>query len=406
MDYSLNIKLDKYDLGRVYYRQGKKCLFDPIREVLIMETPEEVVRQKFIRYLIDILKVPKNRIEVEVPMAHFKKGAKDRADIVVYGKNTSDELIPQFVVECKAPNVPIVDEVWYQVYKYDEILKTGFVITTNGDNTYAAVWDSEDECYYYIEELASYTELLDKENFKLMCDDSKPWERPKFSEVMSRQTINEFMNLAWIGEDTNKDLYSLIIDLAGFIQDTKTNLAPINLNGLNIIEDGHRYSNFGNVAGGSWAGDYRYFILEDKDGNHQIISISIFGTLKCENHPKFGNRKGHTTLVVAIDDFDKSHNSIQLNIDKYTKINGSKFTIWHDGTITVGKGGAAKREELINFVKANEPKLLNSDNTIQLGTFDTSKQITWAQNETKSFIEKLIRYALVRDEFRKYKKSV
>jgi hypothetical protein len=72
----------------------------------------------------------------------------------------------------------------------------------------------------------------------------------------------------------------------------------------------------------------------------------------------------------------------------------------------VGKSGAAKREELINFFKLHEPKLLDSDNFVQLGAFDMSKQITWAQIETKNFIEKLIRYALVRDQFRKYKKLV
>lgn len=404
MDYSLDINFDKYNLGRAYYRQGKKCIFDPIREMIIIEMPEEIIRQKFIRYLMDVLKVPKNKIEVEVPMAHFQKGAKDRADIVIYAENKSGEIIPQAIVECKAPNVSIVDEVWYQVYKYDEILNTGFVIVTNGNDTYAAVWDTEDECYYFIEELPSYEELLDKESFKRIYDDSENWKRPKFSEVLSSKTINKFMDIGWIGEGTNQTLYPLIVDLAGFLQDTTTSFAPVKLNGLNIIEDGHRYSKFGNAAGGSWTGDYRYFMLEDKDGNHQIISISIMGSLKCENHPKFGNRKGHTALVVAIDDFDKSHNSIQLNIDKYTKVNGSKFTIWHDGTITVGKSGAAKREELINFIKVHEPKLLNDDDTVKLGTFDTSKQITWSQVEAKDFIERLIRYALVRDEFRKYKK--
>ena len=406
MDYSLDINLDKYDLGKVYYRQGKKCIFDPIREILVIQTPEEIVRQKFVIYLIEVLKVPKNRIEVEVPMAHFKKGTRDRADIVVYGKNNSDELIPQFVVECKAPTIPIVDEVWHQVYKYNEILDTNLVVTTNGEITYAAIWDNEDKSYYYIEKLPSYEKLLDKENINLIYDECESWKRPSFSELMSSKTINEFIDLGWIGSDTSKILYPLIIDLAGFLQDTSISFSPVRLNELNIIDDGHRYSKFGNAAGGSWPGDYRYFILEDKDGNHQIISISIFGSLKCTNHQKFGNRKGHTTLVVAIDDFDKSHNSIQLNIDKYTKVSGSKLIIWHDGTITVGKSGAAKREELIDYIKVHDPELLNDDNTVKLGTFDISKQIKWTQKETRNFVERLIRYALIRDRFRKYKKLV
>lgn len=135
MEYYLNINLDKYDLGKVYYRQGKECIFDPIREKLIIKTPEEEVRQKFIKYLMDVLNVPKNKIEVEVPMSYFKKGAKGRADIIVYEENKYGELICKFIVECKAPSVPIVDEVWYQLYKYNNILCTDLLITTNGIET-------------------------------------------------------------------------------------------------------------------------------------------------------------------------------------------------------------------------------------------------------------------------------
>lgn len=392
-------------MGRIYYRQGKKCIFDPIREMLIIQTPKEIVRQKFVKYLMEELKVPKNKIEVEVSMSHYKNGAKDRADIVVYAESNSNELIPEFVVECKASTVPIVDEVWFQAYKYNEILDTNLVVITNGCNTYAAVWDYEDESYYYIEKLPNYEELLEKNDIKRIYEECESWKRPGFSELMSVKTINQFKDLGWIGEETNKILYPLIIDLAGFLQDTKINFSPLKLNDLNIIEDGHRYTSFGNAAGGSWLGDYRYFILEDKDGNHQIVSISILGSLKCENHPRFGNRKGKTTLIVAIDDFDKSHNSIQLNLDKYTKVCDGKFIIWHDGTITTGKYGATKREELIDYIKIHDPELLNNDNTVKLGIFDTSKQITWEQDETRNFIERLIKYALIRDQFRENKKS-
>ncbi|GIW49000.1 MAG: hypothetical protein KatS3mg079_476 [Caloramator sp.] len=122
------------------------------------------------------------------------------------------------------------------------------------------------------------------------------------------------------------------------------NFSPINFEDLKIIEDGHRYTSFGNAGGGIWEGDYRYFILEDEQGNNQIISMSIFGSLKCTDHPQFGNRNGNTIFVVSIDDFEKRHNSLQLNLDKYTKIKGNEFTIWHDGTITIGKKWCSKKE--------------------------------------------------------------
>lgn len=402
---SLYINFDKYDLGRTYFRAGKRCLFDLIREILIVETPEEIIRQKFVRYLIEELKVPKSKIEIEVPMTHFKKGARGRADIVVYGENKEGDNIPIILIECKAPNVPLIDEVWFQAYNYDDILGADFIIITNGNYTYGAVWDKEDEEYYFVEELPSYQQLLSGGQFKFVYNDLEGWKRPNFSEITDPKTVEEFFELGWIGEGTEEYLYPLIINLAGFIQDTDTKFSPFNMEGINIIEDGDRYTSFGNAAGGSWEGDYRYFILEDKEGNNQIVSISIFGSLKCTKHPKFGNRKGHTTLIVAIDDFDKRHNSLQLNIDKYTKVQGNKYTIWHDGTMTIGKKGAAKREEVIGYIKRQDLSIADSDGNIILGTFDCSKEIKWSQNNTKQFIKNLIKYAILRDEFRRMKQG-
>ena len=401
MEDYLDIDLSKYDIGKEYCRNNKKCIFDPIREILSLETPEEIIRQKFIMYLIDNLKVPKNKIGVEVPMCHFQKGAKGRADIVVYGED--DNTI--FIVECKAPNIPLIDEVWNQVEKYDDILCTGLIVITNGNYTYAALWNDEDQSYYIIENMPEYNMLLDDENFDIIENDCKEWKRPKFNELTSKENIELFLDLEWIGEDTEEDLYPLIMNLAGFLHDETIEIEPINKRGINIIENGHRYTSFGNAAGVKWTGDYRYFILEDSGGNNQIVSISIFGSFKCTNDPVFGNRKGKTVLIVAIDDFDTSHNSLQLNIDKYTIVNGNKYTIWHDGTLTVGKGGAVKRKDVVDYIKSVDSSMVNNDDKIILGSFDCSKEINWNQKNTRDFIINIIKYAILRDEFRMLKKS-
>ncbi len=194
-----------------------------------------------------------------------------------------------------------------------------------------------------------------------------------------------------------------MLNLIGFIQDTKTKFSPFATESYDVIEDGDRYTSFGNAAGGTWEGDYRYFVLEDSEGNNQIVSISVLGSMKCVNHPVFGNRKGQTILVVAIDDFDKRHNSLQLNLDKYVHKQGNEFVVWHDGTITIGKKGAAKRSEMIEYIRKNDSTLLNQNDIIVLGTFDCTREILWKQPEAKAFIRNLIQYALIRDDFRRAK---
>ncbi len=404
MDCNINIDFNKFSIENTYYRKNKKCIFDPIREILIVETPEEIIRQKFVRYLMEELKVPKNKIEIEVPMTHFKKGAKGRADIVVYAEDKEGCLFPLIVVECKAPDVLLIDEVWLQVYKYDDILQSGFIIITNGGFNYAAVWDEEEKKYFYIEELLDYEQLLKEKEFKFIQEESDVWKRPDFKNLLSKEVIEKFDSFGWIGEDTNKSLYPFIINFTGFLQDPEIRCSPFMTRDLNVVDDGHRYTSFGNVAGGNWVGDYRYFILKDNEGNNQIISISVFGSLKCTDHPRFGNRKGHTTLVVAIDDYNKRHNSLQLNLDKYIEVKGNKYKIWHDGTLTVGKNGAAKRKEVIEFIRKQAPFMIDSNDKIIFGTLDCSKEIHW-DDDTKKIINNLIVYSILRDDFRKMKQE-
>ena len=258
----------------------------------------------------------------------------------------------------------------------------------------------------YLYELPDYASLQTRSGYKyLPTDNTKPWKRPKFDQVMTKETIDEFSSYGWIGEDTDISLYPLIIDLAGLLLDASVTISPCEIDDVVIVEDGIRYTSFGNAAGGSWSGLYRFFIIQDEAENNQIISLSIFGSAKTENDPKFGNRLGTTVLVVAIDDFDKSHNSLQLNIDKYTVKNGSRYTLWHDGRLTIGNRGTASNSEVMDFVKLHEPDLVNPQNKVILGTFDCSKSIEWNLGETKLFIRNIVKYALVRDKFRIYKQG-
>ena len=86
-------------------QQDEKCYFDPIRYFLVQKTPEEEVRQKTIIFLQKKLGIPIERIRVEEPMCHVKKGLRGRADIVVYRDDKQEEAL--MVIECKAPYIDV-----------------------------------------------------------------------------------------------------------------------------------------------------------------------------------------------------------------------------------------------------------------------------------------------------------
>jgi len=57
-------ELKKMKLPDIHISEGKKYYLDPFRERLILITPEEVVRQQVLQYLLSCVKVPKELVQV------------------------------------------------------------------------------------------------------------------------------------------------------------------------------------------------------------------------------------------------------------------------------------------------------------------------------------------------------
>ena len=121
---------------------------------------------------------------------------------------------------------------------------------------------------------------------------------------------------------------------------------------------------YGNASGGHYNTLYRTLIIEDSFGNNQLISFCVIASAKCNNDPLYGNSTGKSVLVVSIDDFNKSHNSLQLNMNKFLNIVDSTVTITHSGAIAVGNIGSGKISELKKFIKNKYPELLNDSDEI------------------------------------------
>jgi hypothetical protein len=110
-------------------------------------------------------------------------------------------------------------------------------------------------------------------------------------------------------------------------------------------------------------------------------------------------------LIVAIDNDKLSHNSLQLFIKDFVEVHGDYARVVHNGRLTVGKSGSVKFDEVLDFVEAKDSRLLNHDRKIKLGLLDNTRQFEWKQEEVKDFFGRLIKYALIRDEFREHKRK-
>ncbi len=127
-------------------------VFDPIRKKYVLLTPEEYVRQQFVMYLITEKKYPKGLTSIEKQLEVFN--LKKRTDIVIYDKSGNVLLI----VECKAPDIKITQDVFDQITRYNMNFKAKYLIVTNGLNHYCCQPDYQSFDYQYLKEIPYYSD--------------------------------------------------------------------------------------------------------------------------------------------------------------------------------------------------------------------------------------------------------
>ena len=130
--------------------ENKVSIFDEVRKKFIILTPEEWVRQNVVQYLLQEKKYPKSYINVEKLIK--VNGLSKRYDIIVYQPNGEIFLL----IECKAPEIKIVQETFNQIARYNLTLKANYLMVTNGVNHYFCEMDFENEKYNFLKELPEF----------------------------------------------------------------------------------------------------------------------------------------------------------------------------------------------------------------------------------------------------------
>jgi len=135
-------------------QNGQNQIFDIFRKKYVVLTPEEWIRQNFLMYLVEEKNYPQSLISVEAGLKVYKRSK--RTDIVVYDK----QGIPLLIVECKAPNVKINQDVFDQIVRYNIALNVKYLVVTNGLDHYCCSLKSENNTYQFLQEIPDYKNIL------------------------------------------------------------------------------------------------------------------------------------------------------------------------------------------------------------------------------------------------------
>ncbi|MDE7296105.1 MAG: type I restriction enzyme HsdR N-terminal domain-containing protein, partial [Clostridia bacterium] len=113
-------------------------IYSFIRDKWLVCTPEEEVRQNFVCVLVNHFGYKIEQLGEEIQVNNSLRGqGQARADIIVW-KSKEDKINEKsafIVVECKAENVKIHEEDYYQGYNYAAWAGASFFVTTNNRET-------------------------------------------------------------------------------------------------------------------------------------------------------------------------------------------------------------------------------------------------------------------------------
>lgn len=144
-------------------------IYSPIRDKWLILTPEEQVRQNYVCRLVNFYGYDISQIGEELKVNNSHRGqGKARADLVIW-KTQEDKQKKKaafIVVECKAENVKIRQEDYYQGANYAAWAGASFFVTTNEKETKFFRVDKDSMP-------KDLDEIIDIPNAKIVNDDKK-----------------------------------------------------------------------------------------------------------------------------------------------------------------------------------------------------------------------------------------
>lgn len=141
---------------RLQVRHGVGCdeIYDPLRHMWLMLTPEEWVRQNFVAHLIADRGYPVSLMANEVGLK--LNGLSRRCDAVVWSAGSGQPLM---LLEFKASSVKISKSVFDQIIRYNMAFRAPYLIVSNGLTHYCCKTDCRTGIYTFLPEIPDYSNL-------------------------------------------------------------------------------------------------------------------------------------------------------------------------------------------------------------------------------------------------------
>jgi len=166
-------------------------IFAPLKDKYLIATPEEKVRQNIICKLVNHYGYRLDQMGQEIKVSNSQRGqGKASADIVIW-KSKEDKLQKKnafIVVECKAENISIKEEDYFQGLNYATWARAKFFITTN-EKTNKFFRVNEEILPSKLDEIIDIPKAKDINNQKKIdkiLSQTKTFSREEFTKLLEK----------------------------------------------------------------------------------------------------------------------------------------------------------------------------------------------------------------------------
>ncbi len=150
----MDLNLPRYNFNIKTGEDNRQLIFDSLRNRFVALTPEEWVRQNFVRFLIEERGFPRGLMGNEISLV--QNGIKRRCDTLVTDRTGA----PLVIVEYKAPGIEISQRTFDQIVRYNMVLKASYLIVSNGITHYCCHINYNDNSYAFLHDIPPYEKLV------------------------------------------------------------------------------------------------------------------------------------------------------------------------------------------------------------------------------------------------------
>ena len=149
----MKLNLPNYSFKTRATSSGKDEIFDEFRKKYVVLSPEEWVRQNFIKFLKEEKKYPSVLIAIEKGIKVNKM--QKRFDAVVHNRDGQ----PIMLIEFKSPDIKINQKVMEQISRYNLNLNVNYLVVSNGLSHYCCYIDKEAGDFIFLNDIPDFYEL-------------------------------------------------------------------------------------------------------------------------------------------------------------------------------------------------------------------------------------------------------